>query len=203
MLELVLAKFGAMAVAAKLGVAAGAVTLAGTAAAATGALPADVQDFAADAAARAGIEIPQSEGRQDEERRADGGRQDAENRKDDADDLTPDDADGSADFGGTVSTGAQDQKDATVEQRKEFGGTVADSAPTATQAEEAPTADDNPGTDARSEAPAPPAPAPPVPAGPAAADGAGDVEDQEEGGAESAPAETPAGPSDASGTRRP
>lgn len=151
MLEIALAKLASAALVAKLGVAAGAMTLAGTAAAATGTLPDPAQDFASDAAARAGITIPASEGRQDAEHRQDADRrQDAENRKD-ADEVTEGEA--PENYGTSVSDSAK--SGAPQEDGRTFGETTASNAPKAPQATEAPTADDNPGTDARSEAPAP------------------------------------------------
>ena len=200
MLEIALAKLGTMALAAKLGVAAGAVTLAGSAAAATGTLPAPAQDFASDAASRAGIEIPASAGRQDAEHRQDAerrqdagrradadGRQDAEHRQDDETVKAEEDGTdaGTDSYGTTVSGGAQELEPG---DGREFGEKTASVAPKAPQAADAPTAYDNPGTTARAEAP--------VPAGAPAADD--DVD-----GDDAAPEERPTAENNPGSSRRP
>lgn len=207
MLEIALAKLGTMALVAKMGVAAGAVTLGATAAAAVGTLPAPAQDLASDAAARAGIEIPASEGRQDANRRQDADRrQDAERRADverrqdpDRDEVAAEgEAPTSDSFGSTVSGGAKELEPG---EGKDFGENTANNAPKAAQATEAPSATDNPGTTARPEAPAAaPAPMPaPAPAPVASAAPAAELDR----GTAPAPAETSPAPSNPGGTRRP
>lgn len=165
MLDIALAKLGAMGLAAKLGVAAGALAMTGTAAAATGSLPEPAQERAAEVAALAGIDIPggkSADHRQDAEHRRDGGRrQDAEHRQD----STKEQAEVTAkdeDAGATASTPAPSQFGTTVsgsatsgapqEDGKAFGENTSSTARATFQPTDTPTAQQNPGTDARNEA---------------------------------------------------
>ncbi|MDP9440638.1 MAG: hypothetical protein M3P34_00325 [Actinomycetota bacterium] len=164
MLDIALAKLGAMGLAAKIGVAAGALAMTGTAAAATGNLPEPAQERAAEVAALAGIDIPggKSAGhRQDAEHRQDqGGPQDAEHRQDgtkEQAEVKAKDEDAGAtastpppsQFGTTVSGGAT--SGAPQEDGKAFGESTSSTARATFQPTDTPTAQENPGTDARND----------------------------------------------------
>lgn len=163
-IEIALAKLGALGLAAKVGIATGALALSGTAAAFSGALPPAAQDSVADAFDRAGINIPggrSAEHRQDGNHRQDGEQGEDADTRDDADFGTrvADDAktgatrEDGAQFGEDVSNDAR-------ETRRPAGTPTADSNPgteggndAGGQAPEtAPTADSNPGTDYRDDA---------------------------------------------------
>lgn len=147
-IETALAKLSALGLAAKIGVATGALALTGTAAAATGALP----DPVVDAIERTGIEIPggrSAEHRQDTEHRQDADRrQDGEHRPDV--DATTTETPAQADFGTGVADGAT--SGAPQEDGADFGSDVSSTARDTYQPPTTPTADDNPGTEYQDDA---------------------------------------------------
>lgn len=154
MIEVALAKLGALGLAAKLGVASGVLVLSGSAAAATGSLPEPAQDRVADAMERAGIDIPGGRSaahRQDGQHRQDGttGRQDGEHRPADADTATAD-APAQADFGTGVAGDAKNG--APQDDGQQFGEDVSTGARDTFQPTDTPTADGNPGTEFRGDA---------------------------------------------------
>lgn len=152
MIEVALAKLTALGLAAKLGVATGALALTGTAAAATGALP----DPVVDAIERTGIEIPggrSAEHRQDGDHRQDADqRQDADHRQDAdrAQDARTAETPAEADFGTGVSGSAT--SGAPQEDGAQFGEDVSTTARETFQPTDTPTTEDNPGTDASDDA---------------------------------------------------
>lgn len=151
MIETALAKLASLGLAAKLGVAAGAVTLAGSAAAATGTLPGPAQDRVADAVEHAGIDIPG--GRSAEHRQDADHRQDGEQQADTGQDAGTADADvpADADFGTGVSDGAT--SGAPQEDGAQFGEDVSNDARETFPPDSVPTADDNPGSEFSDGAP--------------------------------------------------
>lgn len=145
-IETIVAKLAGFGLAAKAGVAAGALAVSGTAIAATGTLPEPAQGRVADAVERVlGLEIPggsraDAEHRRDADHRADPDAAGAsgDERKNRAD--TP----GEADFGQGVSDKAT--AGAPQEDGRQFGEDVSGNARETFQPADRPTADDNPGT---------------------------------------------------------
>lgn len=179
MVESGIGKLASLGVAAKVGIAAGALVLSGSAAAATGMLPEPAQERIADAVERTGVDIP---GGQSDDHRRDGDvRQDGEHRPDGAGipaatgaevtelpdgsldtDEVPEDAEvpedveipslpAVSDFGSNVSGNATDG--APQEDGRQFGEDVSRDARETFQPQEPPTAEDNPGTPHRESAP--------------------------------------------------